>query len=304
MPNAAAPRVRPTSAPTCAAETRSYSSASGRNLAPFWKPNSTSDCPPSRTRSDFWASCTPPGSGRKRTPALTVDGYNRDTQRKDRNMIRKIAKHKRIGAAIIVALGALGALAALAFTGSETTPTLPDPLPPMTITYEVYGGSVSVGNRSIPRFKEIRQLEYRSQTDWKETVLESPTLDLGRYGTGSNAGSYRQVKGNVETEYDAMTDTTSTNTLGGTSVNLPHSAMRYAYYGTRPMGPSITGGAVVTEARVCFNGDCRNDAAGIKYTSGDHSLVVLEGGDWIIPMKVGDGFFTLKSAEIQADRPQ
>ena len=222
------------------------------------------------------------------------------------NMIRRMTNRRGIiiTSSMLVLAVVTAALALVAFTGSGTTPTLPDPLPPMTLTYEVYGGSVSVGDGSIPQFNELRRLEYRSQTDWKETVIESPTLDLGRYGTGSNADSYRQLKGNVETEYDAMTDTTSVSTVEGTSVSLPHSALRYVYHGTRPLGLNVAGEAVFTEARVCFNGDCRNDAAGVKYTSGDRSLVVLEGGDWIIPMKVGDGFFTLKSAEIQADRPQ
>ena len=214
-------------------------------------------------------------------------------------MTRRITSRKGIivtsGALALVAMTILGLVA---FTGTATTPSLPDPLPPMTLTYEVYGDSVSVGGRSIPAFKETRRLEYRSQTDWKETVIESPTLNLGRYGTGSNVGSYRQLKGNVETEYDALTDTTSTYTLEGTSVNLPTAALGYAYHGTQPMGPNVTGVAVATDVSVCSaDGVCEDNVAGIKYAKGDGTLVVYKGADFILPIKDGD-VFTLKSVKI------
>ena len=215
-------------------------------------------------------------------------------------MIRRITNHKKVAIASFAVLCAVLCALALAFT-NRTGPRLPDPLPPMTLTYEVYGANVSVGDRSIPRFKEIMRLEYRSQTDWTETVIESPTLDLGRYGTASNGGSYRTLKGNVLTEYDAKMDSTDTSTVGE-GVFLPDVSFRYAYMGTRPLGSEVTGVAAATEARVCFNGDCRDNASGVKYTKGDRTLVVLEGDGFIVPIENGD-FFTLKSAEIQANRP-
>ncbi len=129
-------------------------------------------------------------------------------------MIRRITNHKKVAIASFGVLSVALCALALAFA-NRAGPKLPDPLPPMTLTYEVYGASVSVGDRSIPRFKELRRLEYRSQTDWKETVVESPTFDLGRYGTASNAGSYRQLKDNVFTEYDAKMNSTNTSTQGG-----------------------------------------------------------------------------------------
>ena len=202
---------------------------------------------------------------------------------------------------ILIASGVLALVTVLglvAFTGSATTPTLPDPMPPMTLEYEVYGDSVSVGGESIAAFKETRRLEYRSQTDWKETVIESPTLDLGRYGTGSNEGSYRQLTGNIETEYDALTDTTSTHTRGGTSVSLPTKALRYAYHGTQPLGPNVTGEAVTTDVRVCSaDGVCADNVSGTKYAKGDGSLVVYQGADFILPVQDGDAF-ALKSVQI------
>ena len=156
----------------------------------------------------------------------------------------------------------LTAIAAIAFSNRGTGTNLPDPLPPMTLTYEVYGASVSVGNRSIPRFKELRRLEYRAQNDWTETVIESPTLDLGRYGTGSDVGSYMTIKGNTETRYDAMSDTTSTQSLGN-GAHLPNGAFGIIYAPpTNPLGPGSVRTGVATEARVCFNGDCEDNASG------------------------------------------
>ena len=204
---------------------------------------------------------------------------------------------------ILVASGVLSIIAVtlfslVAFTGQATTPTLPDPLPPMTLTYEVHGDSVSVGGEGIAAFKETRRLEYRSQTDWKEIVTESPTLDLGRYGTGSNEGSYRQLKGNTETIYDALTDTTTTYTLGGTSVHLPTRSLAYAYHGMQPLGPNVVGDATTANIRVCSaDGTCLDSVSVIKYAKGDGDLVVYAGSDFILPVKDGD-VFTLKSVQI------
>ena len=68
-------------------------------------------------------------------------------------------------------------------------------VPPMTMVYEVYGPSISVGERSIEPFKELHRLEYQSEIEWVDTVIESPSVDLGRYGVGSNVGSYTRLDG-------------------------------------------------------------------------------------------------------------
>ena len=225
------------------------------------------------------------------------DGGLSTPKGRSKTIIRRITTRKSIAVASVLALGVVMTVLALAFT-NRTGPNLPEPLPPMTLTYEVYGPSVGVGSRSIPAFKETRRLDYRSQTDWKETVIESPTLDLGRYGTGSNEGSYRQLTGNIETEYDALTDTTSTHTRGGTSVSLPTKALRYAYHGTQPLGPNVTGEAVTTDVRVCSaDGVCADNVSGTKYAKGDGSLVVYQGADFILPVQDGDAF-ALKSVQI------
>ncbi len=218
-------------------------------------------------------------------------------------MIRRITTRKSIAVASVLALGVVMTVLALAFT-NRTGPNLPDPIPPMTLTYEVYGPGVSVGDRTSTPYKELVRLEYRSQTDWTETIIESPTLDLGRYGEGTSKGSWRQLKGNVYTEYDAMDGGTYTSSEGG-GVLLPHSVFGYAYtpIGYSPIAGADAGVTVTTEARVCWNGGCVDNAAGVSYTKGDRELVMLEGDGWVLPIRDGD-HFVLKSAEIQADRPQ
>ena len=154
----------------------------------------------------------------------------------------------------------------------------------------------------MPAYKEVRRLEYRSKTDWTETVIESPTIDLGRYGSGSNVGSYLRLDGNVITEYNAMVGSTEQSTLDDDVIHVPNAAFSFVHMSTKPLG-DIPGVAVTTDARVCFDRDCEEKADGVRYTSGRTTLVVLEGDNWNIPLEYGDGFFSLKSADIQAPRP-
>ena len=213
-------------------------------------------------------------------------------------MIRKITAHKRLAlATLAVALGAAIIALGLAFA-SPSKPGLSDPLPPMTLTYEVYGPSIGVGTRSIPRFKEIRRLEYRGENDWTETVITSPTLDLGRYGTGSNVGSYITVKGNTETFHDAMDGSTDTTVLDADTIHMPFDALGYAYTpaGTAPVVGMDAGVSVALDARVSVGGKPIQNARGIKYTKGDREIVMYEGDGFVLPVRTG--IFTLKSVDI------
>ena len=220
-------------------------------------------------------------------------------------MKNRITNRKRWILASVVAIGVLLCAFAVAFANlTATGPRPADPLPPMTLVYEMYGPSISVGDRSIERFKETIRLEYRGETDWKETVIESLVVDLGRYGTSTNQGTFRQLKGNGYTEYDAMTGETESSTEDGSGVLLPNAAFSYSRGPrTNPFGPDIAGVASQTTARLCFNGECENNAQGVAYTKGGMTAVVLEAGGFVLPMKIGGDFFVLKSAEIEADRP-
>ena len=216
-----------------------------------------------------------------------------------KNTRRKPTARMGIFVASVFVLGAHAAVAALACADRATT-GLPDPLPPMTLTYEVYGPYVSVGDRSLPDFKEIRHLEYRGRNDWKETVIESPELDLGRYGTASNAGSYYEVRGTTITEYDAMDGSTTTGTRDGSGTEVPNAAFGVIFtpVGFSPLAGTVTIEAVATDVRVCAaDGACSDGVSGIKYSNGNRELVVYQGDGYILPVENGDSF-ALKSVQI------
>ena len=215
-------------------------------------------------------------------------------------MKKMITNRRKLALASFLAFAA--ALCALAVVAAGNIPrpaaTAPDPLPSMTLTYEVPGAGVSVGDRVIEDYRETIRLEYRGKNDWTETVISSPMLDLGRYGTGTNEGSYRTVNGNTIIEYDAMVGDTSTYTRDGGGTELPNVTFGVTNWPVAsPLGPTIIGVSVTTDARVCINGDCQDNAPGVKYTKDGIDLVVLSGVDFTLPLKNGD-FFILKSATI------
>ena len=214
-------------------------------------------------------------------------------------MIRRMTTRRGIIVTSVLALGALATIASLALAGSFARPTAPDPLPPMTLIYEVYGPSIGVGDRDIPRFKEVRRLEYRGRNDWKETVITSPDIDLGRYGTASNAGSYYEVRGNTTTEYDAMDGSTTTGTRDGSGAEIPNVAFAFTDSPVAsPLGPSITGVSVATNGRVCIGGVCTDNAQATKYTRDGREIILLSTtAGFVLPIKSGDDFI-LKSAQI------
>ena len=213
-------------------------------------------------------------------------------------MKKMITANRKLAIASAAALIAILCALAVAVAGNlGQTVTLVDP-PAMTLTYEVYGTGATVGHRTIPRFKEIRTLEYRGKNDWRETVITSPELDLGRYGTGTNVGSYYEVRGNTITEYDSLIGFTSSDTRDGSSTEIPNGA--FAFTSTpveSPLGPDVTGTGVTTDAQVCINGNCSDNASGVKFSNNGIEVIVLSGVDYTIPMKYGD-YFLLKSAVI------
>ncbi len=176
-------------------------------------------------------------------------------------------------------------------------------LPPMTMVYEAYGPSISVGGRSVEPFKELHQLEYQSETEWVDTVIESPSVDLGRYGVGSNVGSYTKLDGRTITEYGAMDGSMEESTVTGDSIYMPSSAFAYAWARPDSMDdvPGLAISQVVTSARVCFNGDCEENPIGMLYKDDGFELVMLMNDSWGIPLRLGDGFL-VRQVEIDVAR--
>ena len=216
-------------------------------------------------------------------------------------MIKRIATGKTVYVAV-VAIVALIAAFAIFLSNREGGEASPTELPSMMLVYEVYGPAVSVGDNSVDPYKETRRLEYRSKTDWTETVIESPTIDLGRYGSGSNVGAYVKVQGTILTEYEPLGGSTLESVIDEGATQIPNAAFTFVHTSPdKPLG-DVQGVAVTTDARVCFNNECEENARGVKYTAGGVDLVVLEGDNWIIPLEFENGF-VLKSANIQASKP-
>lgn len=216
-------------------------------------------------------------------------------------MLKGTTKGKTISV-VVVTIGAMIAAFVLVFADQEGGEASPSELPSMTLVYEVFGPAITVGDDEVPTYKEVRRLEYRSKTDWTETVLESPSIDVGRYGTVSNVGAYLSLNGTVLTEYDPLDGTTSKSTIDDGVTVVPNGAFAFAHGPTKPLGDDVAGVAVTTDAHVCFNTGCEDNVGAVRYSTERMSVEVLEGDNWIIPVKLGD-LFILRSAEIEAAKP-
>ena len=73
--------------------------------------------------------------------------------------------------------------------------------PALTMVYEM-DGATSNGKTT----REVHRLEYRSVSDWTDTVIESDLFESLALGTVSNVGSYERLKGKKVETYDSITD--------------------------------------------------------------------------------------------------
>ena len=72
--------------------------------------------------------------------------------------------------------------------------------PALTMVYEM-DGVTSNGKTT----REVHRLEYRSVSDWTDTVIESDPIEDIALGTVSTAGSYQRLKGKKVEYYDSIT---------------------------------------------------------------------------------------------------
>ncbi len=174
-------------------------------------------------------------------------------------------------------------------------------MPAMTLVYETDGPSVSAGGQAVT-VRETRRLDYVSKTEWTDTVIAAPSVDLGRYGTGSTVGSYRKLNGNTITTYDALVGGTDTDTL---EEGVIHEANMALVYGSIPAASmdgaaDLTRSEVTSTSRVCQGGTCRDSVPAVKYTGGGEELVVYRTDDWSIPLRMGEGF-VVRSVTVLGD---
>ena len=160
--------------------------------------------------------------------------------------------------------------------------------PPFTMIYQAPGAAVSVGNKPF-RVIEVRRLEYQSKTEWTETVIEATPIETS-YGTFSDVGSYRELSGGVFKEFDAVTDSTRTDTVEAGVTRIPNSYLRPIPLQHYKESEGVTVSYTTTDATVCFEGDdCTENAMGIAFTKDGRTGVYADDSRGI-PLKMGDDF--------------
>jgi len=141
--------------------------------------------------------------------------------------------------------------------------------PPFTMVYELeQGQAVMVGDRHVES-RQVRRLEYRSATEWTDTVLESADIET-RVGTFSQTGSYRRLDGLRLVEYDAATDSTSEDAVSEGARHLPGAGFLPFRNRVLEEVNGIIPTMIETGVLVCFRDECEDNAIG--------QLFILESG--------------------------
>ena len=176
-------------------------------------------------------------------------------------------------------------------------PVIPE-WPPFTMVYETNGVVYSIGSSPSVTTREVRRLEYQSRTQWTDTVIEAPTITT-RVGSDSRVGFSSRLNGNSYTETNASGETTYAETLGENEIRLA---------GSLPLPFSLEESGVeteptVTSAKVCFNDECTENAAGLLHRKANGAEVVYVDDARGIPLRVGDVLF-VKEIRIEDARQQ
>ena len=158
--------------------------------------------------------------------------------------------------------------------------------PPFTMVYELeQGQSVLVGDRRVDS-RQVRHLEYKSATEWRETVLESPPIET-RVGTFDAVGSYRQLDGRRLVEYDSVTDSTREDEIEEGVRHIPRSG--FTPYENRGLEKvvGITPIKVETGALVCFRDECEDNAMGFLFRLDNGHESVFADDSRGFPLRLG-----------------
>ena len=186
---------------------------------------------------------------------------------------------------LIAAVVATSVVVAMsAWADGPAGPVIPT-WPPFTMVYETNGIVYSIGSSPAVTTREVRRLEYQSRTQWTDTVVEAPTITT-TVGSTSRVGSSTRVNGDSYTEYNASGETTYAETLGENEIRLagslpPPFPIEDSRVETEP---------TVTSAKVCFNDECTENAAGLLRRKANGGEFVYVDDARGIPLRVGDAF--------------
>ena len=160
--------------------------------------------------------------------------------------------------------------------------------PAFTAIYETTGDPIATGGTVI-RPVEIRQLEWKSEGDWKMTVLYSEPVER-TWGISDNTGSWEQQKNNVHTIYNAFRDSTEIRDVTGEFVIS--NGFSPFYLSFQDLDTRTDASAVAVETDICNGADCHTVGAsgttqpmGREYTDDDLAGTTFTSGQWHIPVK-------------------
>ena len=161
--------------------------------------------------------------------------------------------------------------------------------PALTMVYEK-DGATSNGKTT----REVHRLEYRSVTDWTDTVIESDPIEFPPLGTESTAGSYQRLKGKKVEFYDSTTNDVSVDKRTDESIYVPNAHLIPLYYfvanpNKAPDGTPYT--ETTTTTTVCYRSECEENVSGLAFKwGGGLERIVLDDKRWGIALKSGDSF--------------
>ena len=199
---------------------------------------------------------------------------------------------------LLIALVAV-ALATTVFVLVSNAEAETEDWPPFTMVYEVAGPTTTVGGIAQPSI-EVHRYEYRSKTDWEDTIMEAPSIQTD-YGDFSPVGSYRRLKGQLFTEYDATDDLLEQSTISEGVMFVPNGVLVPFQNRAIELTTGLTPDRVSTSALVCFQNDCSADATGLLYVLEDSSEYIFADDSRGFPLKAGD-FLVVKELRIHDTR--
>ncbi len=176
-------------------------------------------------------------------------------------------------------------------------PVIPE-WPPFTMVYEANGIVYSIGSSPSVTTREVRRLEYQSRTQWTDTVVEAPTITT-TVGSHSRVGFSTRVNGDSYTESNASGETTYADTVGESETRIASGLplpfpIEDSRFETEP---------TVTSAKVCFNDECTENAAGLLHRRANGAKFVYVDDARGIPLRVDDVFF-VKEIHIEGAKQQ
>ena len=193
-----------------------------------------------------------------------------------------------IAAAVVVSI----TVAVSVRAGEREYHTMPT-WPVFSMLYETPGFTYTRGEGEPVTIREVHRLDYVSDTQWTNTVVESPTITTA-VGSHDRVGYYTQLSGTTYTEYDDAGETLHTETVEDDTTLI---------VGTMPAPfPIVQSGVATTStdtiAKVCFQGECTINADGVLYTMDNGSEFVFLDDARGIPLRVNESF-VVKEITIQ-----